>query len=78
MKKLILVFGILFFGFTISYSQEKEYLGDLGVVVITPTRGPRMVKDLPTNISVITKEKIEEANAQNVGEAIENEVGIYI
>jgi len=58
--------------------EEVIYMGDLGVIVITPTRGPRMVKDLPTNVSVITKEEIAESNAHNVGEALKNRLGVEV
>jgi len=58
--------------------EEVIYMGDLGVIVITPTRGPRMVKDLPTNVSVITKEEITESSAQNVGEVLKNRLGVEV
>lgn len=53
-----------------------DYLGDLGVIVVTPTRTPYKMKDLPTNINLITREEIEASGAQNVAEAIENASGI--
>ena len=58
--------------------EQAVYMGDLGVIVITPTRGPRMLKDLPTNVSVITKEEIAEANAQNVAEVLKNRLGVEV
>lgn len=58
--------------------EEAVYMGDLGVIVITPTRGPRMVKDLPVNVSVITREEIAESGAQNVGEVLKNRLGVEV
>ena len=58
--------------------EQAVYMGDMGVIVITPTRGPRMLKDLPTNVSVITRKEIAESNAHNVGEVLKNRLGVEV
>lgn len=77
-RNLILILGAILLAFGLAWGEETVYMGDLGVIVITPTRGPRMLKDLPTNVSVITREEIAESNAQNVGEVLKNRLGVGI
>lgn len=78
-KKLILILGGILLVVGLAWADEQAvYMGDLGVIVITPTRGPRMLKDLPTNVSVITREEIAEANAQNVAEVLKNRLGVEV
>ncbi len=74
----ILISTAILLAFGLAWGEESVYMGDLGVIVITPTRGPRMVKDLPTNVSVITREEIAESGAQNVGEVLKNSLGVKI
>ncbi len=75
----ILILSTIIFMPTPARAQEEGvYMGDLGVIVITPTRGPRMLKDLPTNVSVITRKEIAESNAQNVGEVLKNRLGVEV
>ncbi|MQY53323.1 MAG: TonB-dependent receptor [Firmicutes bacterium] len=77
-KNLVLISTAILFAFGLAWGEESVYMGDLGVIVITPTRGPRMVKDLPTNVSVITREEIAESDAHNVGEVLNNRLGVGI
>ena len=77
-RNLVLISTALVFVFGLARGEETVYMGDLGVIVITPTRGPRMLKDLPTNVSVITRKEIAESNAQNVGEVLKNKLGIEV
>ncbi len=77
-KNLVLISTAILLAFGLAWGEESVYMGDLGVIVITPTRGPRMVKDLPTNVSVITREEIAESGAQNVGEVLKNSLGVKI
>jgi len=74
----ILVLAAILFALGRARAEEEVYMGDLGVVVITPTRSPRMIKDLPTNISVITKREILESGAQNVGEILQSRLGVEV
>lgn len=77
-KNLILISTAILLAFGLAWGEESVYIGDLGVIVITPTRGPRMLKDLPTNVSVITREEIAESDAQNVGEVLKNRLGVAV
>jgi len=71
--------GTILFVLSLAWGQEEGvYMGDLGVIVITPTRGPRMLKDLPTNVSVITREEIVESGALNLGEVLKNRLAVGI
>jgi len=78
-RNLILILAAILLVVGLAWGEEEPvYMGDLGVIVITPTRGPRMMKDLPTNVSVITREEIAESGAQNVGEVLKNRLGVGI
>ena len=77
-RNLILISTAILLAFGFAWGEETVYMGDLGVIVITPTRGPRMVKDLPTNVSVITREEIAESGAHNVGEVLKNRLGVEV
>jgi len=78
-RNLILSLLAILIGGGLAWGEEEAvYMGDLGVIVITPTRGPRMLKDLPTNVSVITREEIAESSAQNVGEVLKNRLGVEV
>lgn len=58
--------------------EEMSPLGNLGTIVVTATRLPEKLSDLPTNVSVITKEDIARTDARNLGEAIRNSVDIDV
>jgi len=76
---LFLILGTILLVLSLAWGQEEGvYMGDLGVILITPTRGPRMLKDLPTNVSVVTREEIVESHSQNVGEVLRNRLGVEI
>lgn len=78
-RNLVLILGAILLVAGLALGEEEAvYMGDLGVIVITPTRGPRMVKDLPTNVSVITRKEIAESGAQNVGEVLKNRLGVEV
>ncbi len=79
LRKRNLILGAILLAVGLVWADEEGiYMGDLGVIVITPTRGPRMVKDLPTNVSVITRQEITESSAQNVAEVLKNRLGVEI
>ena len=77
-RNLVLILAAILLVAGLARGEETVYMGDLGVIVITPTRGPRMVKDLPTNVSVITREEIAESGAHNVGEVLKNRLGVEV
>ena len=65
---------------TPAYAAEdrQEEVFDLGEVVITPTRTPRLLGDVSLHTTIITKEKIKKSGARNIGEVIEKETGLTV
>jgi iron complex outermembrane receptor protein len=60
----------------LSFAQEKEVT--LDKVVVTATRDTEEIRKVPANVTVITREKIEESNAQTVTDVMKDEVGIVV
>ncbi|MBA7482353.1 Vitamin B12 transporter BtuB [subsurface metagenome] len=58
--------------------EEAVYMGDLGVIVITPSRLEQPLRDVPVATSVITEEEIERSNAKTVGEILEVVAGAEV
>lgn len=65
---------------TPAYAAEdrQEEVFDLGEVVITPTRTPKLLGDVSLHTTIITKEEIRKSGARNIGEVIEKETGLTI
>jgi iron complex outermembrane receptor protein len=78
MKHLISVFSsvclVLFPPYLLA--QEKEVT--LEPVVVTATRDVEEIRKIPAGVSVVTKEKIEQSNAQNVVDLLRNEINIEV
>ncbi len=74
---LFIVSFILFisWGFPL-YGEEKEVT--LEEVVVTATRDVQEIRKVPANVTVITKEKIAESNAQAVTDVLKDEVGVVV
>ncbi len=51
---------------------------EIGGVVVTATRTPRILEDIPVHTEVIGPERIEAKNAENLLEALEGETGIKV
>ncbi len=51
---------------------------ETGQIVVTGTRTPRYVKDVPIFTEVVSKASIEDKSAQNIFEALEGESGIRV
>lgn len=51
---------------------------DAGGIVVTATRTPRYVKDVPVFTEVISKASIEDKSAHNIFEALDGEAGIRV
>lgn len=60
---------------TPSYAEE---IFDLGEVVITTTRFPRLLKEAPGSVTVIDEEQIKTSQARNVGEILKKVAGVNI
>ncbi|MFH1688277.1 MAG: TonB-dependent receptor [bacterium] len=64
---------------TIELSTElAATLIDAGGIVITGTRTPRYVKDVPVFTEVVSKASIEDKSAHNIFEALEGESGVRV
>ena len=55
-------------------AQEKEVT--LEEVVVTGTRDVQEIRKIPANVTVITKEEIEQSSAQTVIDLMRSEVGV--
>jgi len=78
-KKFLVCLMVLCF--TLSFSKislAKEESFDLGEIVVTATKTPHLLKDVPGSVTIVTKEEIERAGATDVGEALEKVGGIKI
>jgi len=51
---------------------------DAGSIVVTGTRTPRYVKDVPVFTEVVTKASIEDKSAHNIFEALDGEAGVRV
>ena len=78
MKRVI--FLIAFFIFTSvpleSFSQESEVT--LEPVVVTGTRDIQEIRKIPANVTLITKEEIQESNAQNVVDVLRDKADVMV
>ncbi len=66
---------ILSFGRVVLAEEESFNLGE---IVVTATKTPHFLKDVPGNVTIVTKEEIERVGAADVGEALEKVGGIKI
>ena len=57
-------------------AQEKEVT--LEEVVITGTRDIQEIRKIPANVTVITKEEIEQSTSQTIVDLMRNEVGVVV
>ena len=78
MKRLISIFSSTFFIlFPLSlFAQEKEVT--LDKVVVTATRDVEEIRKIPASVTVVTKEEIEQSNAQNVVDLLRNGADIEV
>ena len=60
------------------YFQLEEDEQELGQVVITGTRTPHFLKDVPIRTEVLTSQAIKNKNAQNLYEALEGVPGVRV
>lgn len=56
--------------------EQEKYLGNLGTVVVTPTRIPNILDALSTNVSVVTDEEIRRRDLLSVADALQLEEGL--
>ncbi|MEW6103261.1 MAG: TonB-dependent receptor [bacterium] len=65
-------------GFYLSQSVLAEEAIELEKVVVTATKGERVLRDVPVRTEVITSKEIEEKGATNLYEALEGTPGIRV
>lgn len=58
--------------------EESDKKFNLGQVVVTATKTERVLADVPVETSLITKEEIEDSNAQTVSDLLKYTLGIGI
>src|SRR3989339_850091 len=85
-QKMAVVIGIVAaLGFSMDSWSQTNHEGqatlatnELGTIVVTGTRIPHALNDVGVSASVISKERIEEMKAQNVGEALRESAGARV
>lgn len=71
---LVLVFS----GWSEAEENKEESILELEKIVITATRSPHLLKDVPVSTTVITGKEIEQTGASTVAEALENVAGVRV
>jgi len=61
---------------SVSFPEEKSYLGDLGTVVITGTRIPRPASLILRNVSIIDSDEINSSPVHSVTEVLKYAPGV--
>ncbi len=69
---------LIFSSWTKAQENKEESILKLEKIVITATRTPHLLKDVPVNTTVITEKEIEQTGASTVAEAIENVAGMRV
>jgi len=82
LKKNIVLIVIVFVAFSVwsritIFATELPPI-DLGVIVVTPTRSERTIKDLSASVSVITREEIESSNANTCTDILNTLPGLFV
>ena len=74
---LLIVLPILFTSIPLQlFAQEKEVT--LEEVVVTATRDAEEIRKIPANVTVITKEEIEQSNAKTVVNVLRDKVDVLV
>ncbi len=58
--------------------NKEESILELEKIVITATRTPHLLKDVPVSTTVITEKEIEQTGSSTVAETLENVVGMRV
>jgi iron complex outermembrane receptor protein len=78
MKRLISAFSSVCLVLFPLYLLAQEEEVTLEEVVVTGTRDVQESRKIPAGVSVVTKEKIEQSNAQNVADLLRDEVNVEV
>jgi iron complex outermembrane receptor protein len=71
-----IIFCPFIFGPLSLSAQEKEVT--LETIVVTATRDVQEIRRVPANVTVLTREQIEQSNAKTTIELIRNEMGVMV
>jgi iron complex outermembrane receptor protein len=77
MRRLLIFLPLLLVVLSVRPGSAEEKI-EIGEVVVTATRYEDSVTDVPANVSIITREDIENSNAQNIPELLRNQVGVQV
>ncbi|MFQ6066240.1 MAG: TonB-dependent receptor plug domain-containing protein [bacterium] len=77
-RLLVITLGLvlIFSGWTGAEGNKEESILELEKIVITATRTPHLLKDVPVSTTVITGKEIEQTGASTVADALENVAGM--
>ncbi|MGH8119353.1 MAG: TonB-dependent receptor, partial [Gammaproteobacteria bacterium] len=78
MKKMILIFFLLFFCLFILPKVRGEPIESLDTLVVTATRSPQEETAIPASVVVITADEIRESGAVSIAALLRNRGGIQI
>jgi outer membrane cobalamin receptor len=65
-------------GWTGAEENKEESILELEKIVITATRTPHLLKDVPVSTTAITEKEIEQTGSSTVAEALENVAGMRV
>ncbi|MBW1689399.1 MAG: TonB-dependent receptor [Deltaproteobacteria bacterium] len=80
LKLIVILLGIMgLFLSQVSWAEEKEEkFFKLGEVVVTATKTPHMLKDVPVETVIITKDEIEQSSAQTITDLLRYAPGLFV
>ena len=73
-----LVTGNVIWGGTALYAEEGLQQFNLDQMVVTATRTMKELQEVPSSVSVVTSQDIEERNINSVPEALQTLPGVYM
>ena len=74
----ILILVVLLLFTSTAFAENKEKDAKLEEIIVTATKTPHTLEDVPVETTLITKEDIENSDAKNVSEILRNIPGFYI
>lgn len=78
-KRGLLLCGLLmYYGSALSQSQDSLRMYDLDPVVVSAGRIEEPLKDVPRNVTVISRQQLERGNYLHLGDVLQREAGLMI
>lgn len=74
----VLITGNVIWGGTVVYAEEGLQQFNLDQMVVTATRTMKELQEVPSSVSVVTSQDIEERNINSVPEALQTLPGVYM